>query len=437
MKTLALGLASALLAGPWEREPLVRRAGRALGHRPRWLRPLIGRLLADWPSNPPPRSQLALAIHNDAGFQDAVDDDDDLEIVWSPRPVMAPAAGAPATWRLPSVTTAGELAAWLGITHGELGWFACDQGGDRQTRKVLSRHYRYVWIAKRHGEMRLVESPKSRLKALQRRVLRAILDLVPPHEAAHGFRAGCSIRSFALPHVRRRHVLRIDLKDFFPRIHRARVEAIFLAVGYPEAVARLLAGLCTNTAPADLWDDTPEPIQGRRGWPSQSLYGQPHLPQGAPTSPALANLCAFRLDCRLNALARTAGAVYTRYADDLAFSGDDDFGRAARRFHIQVAAIAIEEGFMVNSHKTRVMPAGVRQQLAGVVVNQHVNVARCAYDRLKAILHNCVRHGPDGQNRERQENFRAHLAGRIAHMAMLNPERGYKLRTVFERISWS
>ncbi len=436
MKTLALGLASALLAGAWEREPLLERARRTFGRRPPWLPGLINRLLADWPLNPPTSSQLVLAIQNDAGFLKAVYRGDKLGIVWSPRPAMAPAAGAPATWRLPSVTTAGELAAWLGVTHGELTWFAGGQGGDRQCRKVSSRHYRYAWIPKRHGEMRLLESPKSRLKALQSRVLRGILDLVPPHEAAHGFRAGCSIRSFALPHVGRRHVLRMDLKDFFPRIHRALVEAVFLAAGYPEAVSRLLAGLCTNTAPADLWDDALEAIQGRRGWPSQSLYGRPHLPQGAPTSPALANLCAFRLDCRLSALARATGAVYTRYADDLAFSGEDDFGRAARRFQIQVGAIAIEEGLMVNTHKTRVMRAGVRQQLAGVVVNRHANVARGVFDRLKAILHNCVRHGPEGQNHERHENFRAHLAGRIAHVVMLNPERGKKLRTVFERISW-
>ncbi|HVC92855.1 MAG TPA: hypothetical protein VND64_04145, partial [Pirellulales bacterium] len=110
MKSLALGLAAALLHGQWRREPLVRRAGRALGRRPRWLRPMVDRLLADWPSNPPTRAKLVLAIRNDAGFQDAIDDGDDLEIVWIPRPAMAPAAGAPATWRLPALTTPGALA---------------------------------------------------------------------------------------------------------------------------------------------------------------------------------------------------------------------------------------------------------------------------------------------------------------------------------------
>jgi hypothetical protein len=146
-------------------------------------------------------------------------------------------------------------------------------------------------------------------------------------------------------------------------------------------------------------------------------------------------LCAFRLDCRLAALANSAGAVYTRYADDLAFSGSADFARAARRFHIR-AAIAIEEGFRFHARKTRIMRAGVRRHLAGVVVNRHTNVARRDYDRLKAIVCNCVRHGPVGQNRGSHENFRAHLAGRIAHVAMLHPERGRKLRAIFERIAW-
>ena len=81
------------------------------------------------------------------------------------------------------------------------------------------------------------------------------------------------------------------------------------------------------------------------------LYRRPHLPQGAPTSPALANLCAFRLDRRLSGLAEAAGARYTRYADDLAFSGDVPFGRMAERFSVQVAAIVAEEGFSVAARK--------------------------------------------------------------------------------------
>jgi RNA-directed DNA polymerase len=160
------------------------------------------------------------------------------------------------------------------------------------------------------------------------------------------------------------------------------------------------------------------------------------VPQGAPTSPALANLCAYRADCRLGALAESAGAVYTRYADDLAFSGARDFDRRAERFAIHAAAILEEEGFSMHHRKTRIMRRGVRQYLAGIVANEHANVIRADYDRLKAILTNCVRRGPESQNRDSRVDFRAHLDGRIGFVEMVNPARGKKLRDIFQRVAW-
>lgn len=168
----------------------------------------------------------------------------------------------------------------------------------------------------------------------------------------------------------------------------------------------------------------------------KDLYGRPHLPQGAPTSPALANLAAFHLDCRLTGLARSVGAAYTRYADDLVFSGGHDFGRMAGRVLIQAGAIALDEGFEVNTRKTRIMRQSVAQRAAGLVLNQRVNIPRREYDQLKAILHNCVKSGPGGQNRSTRADFRAHLAGRIAYVKQTNPARGARLWETFQRISW-
>src|SRR5262249_53215019 len=184
-----------------------------------------------------------------------------------------------------------------------------------------------------------------------------------------------------------RLVLRLDLRDFFPSVRAARVHALFRRLGYPRAVARLLTGLCTHAVSPAAW-----PSLDRKDWPVRQVYASPHLPQGAPTSPALANLTAWRLDARLTGLAAAAGAVYTRYADDLAFSGDRAFERAARRFQVQVMRTALEEGFEVNARKTRFMRPAVRQQLCGVVLNSRPNVSRDEYDRLKAVLHNCARH---------------------------------------------
>jgi hypothetical protein len=85
---------------------------------------------------------------------------------------------------------------------------------------------------------------------------------------------------------------------------------------------------------------------------------------------------------------------------------------------------------------TRVLRRGVRQRVAGVVVNARLNVGRAEYDALKAILFNCVRFGPEDQNRSGHADFRAHLAGRVAYVASLNPERGARLRELFDRIEW-
>ena len=108
----------------------------------------------------------------------------------------------------------------------------------------------------------------------------------------------------------------------------------------------------------------------------------------------------------------------------------------ARRFQVLVCRIALEEGFEVHTAKSRFMCRGVRQQLVGVVVNDRPNIPRPEFDLLKAILCNCVRHGPQSQNRAGHKDFRAHLAGRIAHVGQLNSNRGRKLRDLFDRIRW-
>ncbi|OYW19228.1 MAG: hypothetical protein B7Z55_09275 [Planctomycetales bacterium 12-60-4] len=166
------------------------------------------------------------------------------------------------------------------------------------------------------------------------------------------------------------------------------------------------------------------------------LLTTPHLPQGAPTSPALANLAAFRLDSRLAGLARAAGVNYSRYADDLVFSGDRRFGRSLVRFRLLVLAIIVNEGFEIRERKSRVMWHCQRQEIAGLVVNDHARVPRSEYDLLKAILHNCRRFGPASQNRQGHSGFRAHLQGRIAYIAQFDPKRGSKLLKAFDEIEW-
>jgi retron-type reverse transcriptase len=349
---------------------------------------------------------------------------------------MQPVAAAE-TWPVPAIESVAALGAWLGVHPSDLDWFADLKGlvAHRDTPARL-RHYHYRVLTKRSGNIRLIEAPKPRLKELQRQILDLILMGIPPHPAVHGFLKERSIRTFTAPHVGQRVVLRMDLRDFFPSIRGARIQSFFRTVGYPESVADLLGGICTNAVPANAWNVPAFEVDPNQLRDARILYSGPHLPQGAPTSPALANVCFYRADCRLAGLAKSAGAEYTRYADDLAFSGGEVFDRCVTGFSTHVAAILHEEGFAVNHHKTRVMRQGVRQHLAGLVTNRRVNIVRADFDRLKAILTNCIRLGPEGQNREAHPRFRMHLEGRVGFVESINPARGQHLRALLDRIHW-
>ena len=411
--SLLTALAGAFLAGEQTADRVAERAARTLGFPWPWLKPLAARYLT---LERPRRRDVVKLLRADPSL---IRDRQKLRIVqWlHETPRMA------ARWKLPALETAGDLADWLRLLPADLDWFAGDKAlGYRTPGPSPLNHYSYRTLTKSNGAIRLIEAPKTRLKRLQRRILTEVLDHIPSHPAAHGFVKGRSIQTFAAPHTVQRIVLRMDLRDFFPSFPRSRIQAFFQTAGYPEEVARLLGCLCTNATPHAV---APDPI-----------FRRPHLPQGAPSSPALANICFYRMDRRLAGLAESAGAVYTRYADDVAFSGGDAFNRSADRFPIHVAAILSEEGFSVNHRKTRIMRQGVRQHLAGLVANQRLNVARPDFDILKAILTNCVREGPESQNRESHPAFRQHLEGRINFVRSVNPARGDRLRGMFDRIRW-
>lgn len=130
------------------------------------------------------------------------------------------------------------------------------------------------------------------------------------------------------------------------------------------------------------------------------------------------------------------GGRYTRYADDLAFSGDAAFAQRVDTLLAALREIASEEGFALNAAKTRVMRRARPQRITGIVVNEHANVARASYDQLKAILHNCRTRGPSGENREGHSDFRAHLDGRVGWVEQVNPARGARLRAICNAIAW-
>ena len=289
---IARALAAAFLADSFDIEGCVDRCARLLGRRWRWLRPLARRVSDAFNGRTRPRQiELVRFLYSDKGFLRA-SERYELRVVdrLAGPPTMSPVAAA-ASWGVPEIRSFAKLADWLGIAMNDLDWFADLHALEYKRNQGRLRHYHYRTMSKRFGQIRLIEAPKTRLKDIQRRILAEILDRIPPHASVHGFRRGRSVKTFAAPHTGKRVVVRIDLKDFFPSISAARVQALFRTAGYPEQVADLLAGLCTNSAPADVWDSVAiesTPAQTRQ---ARRLYSKPHLPQGAPTSPALVPPC--------------------------------------------------------------------------------------------------------------------------------------------------
>jgi RNA-directed DNA polymerase len=237
------------------------------------------------------------------------------------------------------------------------------------------------------------------------------------HPAAHGFVPGRSTVTNARPHVGATVVLKMDLVDFFPSIHFGRLCGLFRQHGAGSEAARLLAALVTY-----------RPILqgGGVAWPSV-------LPQGAPTSPALSNLVCRRLDARLAGLASRAGAVYTRYADDLTFSFRAEPTKGIGRFAWWVNQITHQEGFIENLKKRRVLRPSGPMRVTGLVTNEILSVPRSERRRFRAMLHDCSRRGVTAETTGHADP-RAYLLGFAAYLSMVDRERSAKVRAEVDRL---
>lgn len=319
---------------------------------------------------------------------------------WDRKPRPATKIAALGAQGLPALASVKELAGWLGCEAKELA---------RLMRPGTRSGSAYVEfeIPKAKGGTRRIAAPRAALRRAQRKILDEILAKVPQHDAAHGFVAGRSTVTNARPHLGAALVVKTDLKDFFPTVHYRRVAGLFTALGYGEPVAAALAALTTYR---------PQLEDGRVVWPGV-------LPQGAPTSPALANLACRRLDVRLTKLAAKFGATYTRYADDLTFSFAAPPAIAVGRFLWWVDGICQQEGFLEHPGKRKLLRKKTQQRVTGVVVNEALHVPRADRRRFRAILHNCKKQGLPSQAKGR-DDFAAYLAGYAAYVTMVQPELG-------------
>ncbi|GAA0660959.1 retron St85 family RNA-directed DNA polymerase [Rheinheimera tangshanensis] len=229
--------------------------------------------------------------------------------------------------------------------------------------KYLSYRTEYLYkvfcIPKKTGKTRTISQPNRELKALQAWVLRNILDKLSSSEHSKGFDKGASILDNASPHVGANYILTIDLEDFFSNVKASHVYKIFHSIGYNDKISAILTNICT--------------FKGA-------------LPQGAPTSPKLANLVCAKLDSRLHGYAGPKGIVYTRYADDLTLSGQTP--QKIYKASQFIGTVISDEGFSVNKAKTNICGTQKQKKVTGLVVSEHhAGIGRQKYREIRSKIH--------------------------------------------------
>lgn len=313
---------------------------------------------------------------------------------------------------LPLLRNAEDIATQIGIDTRKLQWLCFD-------RKVSTvDHYIRFQIPKRTGGMRSIASPKPLMRVAQDWIRHNLLSRMQPHtRVATAFRPGKSITDNARPHAGKAIVVRIDLKDFFPSVTFRRVKGLFRYCGYNEGVATMLGLLCTGSPRAEV------KLDGKTFFVAT---GPRVLPQGACTSPDLANFICRKLDVRIDGFAKSFGFEYTRYADDLIFSHPQSRGNV-RVLKEVVYRIVREEGFEPNLEKTAIMREHGRQMVTGLLVNDVPRVSRRDARRFRAIAHQCRTIGYSRVSDNLGCDAKSYLKGYLSFVQMVNEDQKTQL----------
>ncbi len=249
-----------------------------------------------------------------------------------------------------------------------------------------SKFYKTIYTNKANGKIRTLHSPSKNMKAVQAWILRNILDKIPVHENATGFIQGKSILINAESHKENKFYLCMDITDFFTNISKKKVYSLFNSLGYSDQVSMILTSLCT--------------------------YNN-ELPQGGVTSPALSNLVNVRLDKRISNYVGKRNIVYTRYADDITLSSNnpDELFKAKK----MIEKILNDEGYHLNTKKTRLLRLGSSRKVTGLVISDdnNVGVGRRVKRLLRAKIHKLLTTNMDEMERIEQEH---HIQGWINFM---------------------
>lgn len=261
-------------------------------------------------------------------------------------------------------------------------------------------------LPKKNGDFREINAPSKKLKHIQRWILDNILYKLDSGDYAHGFIPEKTIYTNAKVHVNQDLVLGIDLKDFFPNINFRSVYYVFYSAGYTKKIAWKLADLCTYH-----WK----------------------LPQGAPTSPMLANLVALQLDEEIAKYCMRRNFEYSRYADDITVSGSYNLPMHKEK----IIKIIEMNGFTINGKKTRMFSKGSRQMVTGLVVNDKVSIGRNKKKTQRAIVHNILINGPVVENRLNDPFFKERVFGHLGCANAVETEFAKPLIESLKKIDWS
>lgn len=317
-------------------------------------------------------------------------------------------------------------------------------------RSVVERSvnpYRLFQINKRSGGRRRICVAEPRLRRVMRWLNKFVLTSVPPHAASHAYAPGCSIRKCAQMHLGSRWLIKMDIQHFFESISEVQVYRVFSRAGYEPLVSFELARLTTRL-PASRrryshpnWRNWDQSRHANIPWYQHPYLGS--LPQGAPTSPAIANLAVREFDKSIAALAKSNGLIYTRYSDDLIFStAEHTYSRAqATRLINAVYGKMREVGLRPHTAKTVVVPPGARKVVLGLLVDgTQVRLSREFRARIECHVHYASRFGPQEHSQRRGFRsvfgFEQHLRGLINFARSVDEEFAGPLEHEMAKIPW-
>lgn len=264
-------------------------------------------------------------------------------------------------------------------------------------------HYRRLELWKKSGGVRILHVPDDELKVIQRRILRQILMKFSPSEYASAYVRRRTLVQNAAPHAGKRHLLKLDIADFFGSIRFEQIHRSVFHSGYfPKQIGVMLTKLCC--------------FRGA-------------LPQGAPTSPAISNLVMKQFDRNMGRWCASRGIAYTRYCDDMAFSGK----RPLYPVYEKAKAMLEEMGFTLNEQKTRFVPNAGRQSVTGLTVNEKISVSREYKRRLRQEIYYALKFGAADsilkaehrdffcEGKPDAERYLQHLIGKVQFVLQIEP----------------